>query len=241
MATVFGNKSTSNTIATRGDIGPTGPQGIQGNTGASPFIISGLDSYYNTGGNIGINNTSPIYPLDVDGGAIRARYGQIILGTSLTFGNFTYANVSGSMTYNASNYHTFNKKVGLQCTPNSNYALDVSGNIRCSADTSSLTFTTTSDYRIKFGVISLKNTDYTLDNLLPVTYFNSQLGKKDFGFIAHEVQEIFPSLVSGVKDELDEDGNAKFQGIQYSSFIALIVNEIQMLKEEVKILKNNVH
>jgi hypothetical protein len=198
-----------------------------------------LDSYYSTGGNVGINITTPIFPLDVDGGAIRNRFGQLILGTSLTSGNIIYANVSGSMAYNASNYHTFNKKVGVQCTPNSSYALDISGNIRCSADTSSFSFTTTSDYRIKNDVIELKETDYTIDDLKPVSYFNTQLSKKDFGFIAHQLQDIYPFLVSGEKDEVDEDGNPKYQGVQYSSIISLLVNEVQILKEQVKLLKNN--
>ena len=48
------------------------------------------------------------------------------------------------------------------------------------------------------------------------------------GFLAHEVQEYFPFLVSGEKD-----GENK-QSINYIGFISLIVKEIQELKKENK-------
>ena len=51
-------------------------------------------------------------------------------------------------------------------------------------------------------------------------------GLHQMGFIAHEVQEVFPFLVSGEKD-----GEA-MQTINYNGFIALLVKEIQELKRE---------
>jgi ADP-heptose:LPS heptosyltransferase len=41
---------------------------------------------------------------------------------------------------------------------------------------------------------------YSVDNLKPIKYFNKKSGKEDIGFIAHEVQENFPCLVTGEKD-----------------------------------------
>jgi hypothetical protein len=52
------------------------------------------------------------------------------------------------------------------------------------------------------------------------------------GFIAHEVQEIFPFLVTGVKD-----GEEK-QTLNYNGFIALLVKEVQDLKKENTDLKS---
>jgi ABC-type Fe3+-citrate transport system substrate-binding protein len=50
-------------------------------------------------------------------------------------------------------------------------------------------------------------------------------GTHDMGFIAHEVQEIFPFLVSGEKD-----GDV-YQSLNYNGLIALLVKEIKTMKE----------
>jgi hypothetical protein len=47
----------------------------------------------------------------------------------------------------------------------------------------------------------------------------------NFGFIAHEVQELFPFLVTGEKD------GEIIQSINYNGFIPLVVKEIQSLKK----------
>ena len=86
---------------------------------------------------------------------------------------------------------------------------------------SSVGCTTTSDYRIKEDIADCYE---SIDRLRPVEYFNRITGKKDFGFIAHEVQEVFPNLVNGEKD------GETLQSIQYNSLIALLVKEIQELK-----------
>ena len=51
------------------------------------------------------------------------------------------------------------------------------------------------------------------------------------GFLAHEVQELYPFLVNGEKD------GKEMQSINYMGFIALLVKEIKDLKERVKILE----
>jgi len=94
-------------------------------------------------------------------------------------------------------------------------------------------FVTTSDYRIKENVKNLDET-FSIDDLRPVTYFNKKLEKYDMGFIAHEVQKIFPFLVNGEKDD------AELQSLNYNGFIALLVKEIQGLKQENKLLKSKI-
>ena len=47
-----------------GPNGPTGSTGPSGATGASPWLLSGADTYY-TAGNVGIGTTSPAYTLEV--------------------------------------------------------------------------------------------------------------------------------------------------------------------------------
>ena len=114
-----------------------------------------------------------------------------------------------------------------------NYWLDVgAGNTAASVRAG--TFNAVSDYRIKYNVNSLLSNDtITVDNLLPIEY-DLVGGKHDMGFLAHEVQEIFPFLVTGEKDGDD------IQSLNYNGFIALLVKEIQELKKDKnKLLEQN--
>ena len=112
---------------------------------------------------------------------------------------------------------------------NPQYTLDVNGNANISGQITASSFNSTSDYRLKTDIKSLEN--YNIDNLKPVEYDIN--GKHDTGFIAHEVQEHYPFLVDGEKD------GEKMQSINYNGFIALLVKEIQTLKNEIKELKQN--
>jgi hypothetical protein len=105
-------------------------------------------------------------------------------------------------------------------------ALIVSGGAGIGGQVNALSFNAQSDYRIKTDVVPLSELSYNVDQLKPIKYTNTKLEKEDMGFIAHEVQDIFPFLVSGVKD-----GKEK-QSLNYNGFIALLVKEIQDLKKE---------
>ena len=91
-------------------------------------------------------------------------------------------------------------------------------------------FNTISDYRIKENV-TLINENFTVDELIPVTYTNKITEKQDMGFIAHDIQEIFPFLVNGEKD------GEEYQSINYIGLIPLLIKEVQNLKKEIKLLK----
>jgi hypothetical protein len=89
-----------------------------------------------------------------------------------------------------------------------------------------------SDYRIK-DIIEPLNSSYTVDDLKPVKYFNTKSKKEEIGFLAHEVQEKFPCLVTGEKDGQD------LQTLNYIGLIGVLVQEIQQLKADVAQLKKN--
>jgi predicted nucleic acid-binding Zn-ribbon protein len=57
--------------------------------------------------------------------------------------------------------------------------------------------------------------------------------KQHIGFIAHELQEVFPQLVDGEKD------GEKMQSINVSGLIPILVKEIQDLKKLAKQLMDN--
>jgi hypothetical protein len=103
-------------------------------------------------------------------------------------------------------------------TPQS--TLDVSGQIQASS------YNATSDYRTKDNVMKL-DTTFTVDGLNPVTYQFKPTGKQDVGFLAHEVQELYPFLVNGVKDGPNN------QSLNYNGFIGILTKEIKDLKKKV--------
>jgi hypothetical protein len=107
------------------------------------------------------------------------------------------------------------------------YSLDVSGAV------SATTYYATSDYRIKSNVYVLDDY-YSVDKLRPVTYNNTLSNKQDIGFIAHEVQQEYPFLVNGNKD--DEE----YQTLNYTGLIGILVKDIKDLKKENKELKEKV-
>jgi hypothetical protein len=130
-------------------------------------------------------------------------------------------------------------KVGINlATPNA--TLDINGNLTVrgvnpsyirgnlyAGNVEAYIFNATSDYRVKENPILLNDTFY-VDDLKPRFYKNKLSNREDMGFLAHEVQEIFPFLVNGEKD------GSSYQSVNYNGFIALLVKEIQELKKRLK-------
>ena len=63
-------------------------------------------------------------------------------------------------------------------------------------------------------------------------YKNTLSQRSELGFLAHEIQEIYPYLVTGEKDA------ENYQSLNYTALIAILVKEIQELKKRVSILEN---
>ena len=114
-------------------------------------------------------------------------------------------------------------KGGQTNTSVASYVLDVSGEVQGTSTA------TTSDYRVKHNVEPVYQ---TIDELRPVKYYDKLLRKEKMGFIAHDLQEHFPYLVTNTKD--DEE----YQSINYYGLLGVLVKEIQNLKSEVNDLMN---
>ena len=104
---------------------------------------------------------------------------------------------------------------------NPTYNLQVNGTVAATS------YNATSDYRIKANLHILDD-NHVVDYLKPVIYYNTNIKKQDIGFIAHEVQQQFPFLVTGEKD------GSEHQTINYTGLIGILTKEIQDLKKEVK-------
>lgn len=105
------------------------------------------------------------------------------------------------------------------------------------ASSSSVSFNTTSDYRLKEQVQPMEG---ALDRIMvakPVTYKWKSDGSAGEGFIAHELAEIVPLAVTGEKDAVDEDGKPAYQQVDYSRLVPLLTKGIQELTESVQSLQ----
>jgi hypothetical protein len=92
---------------------------------------------------------------------------------------------------------------------------------------SSTAYGTSSDYRLKENVQPMTGALGKVQALKPVTFTWKTDGRHSQGFIAHELQAIVPEAVIGEKDELDEKGKPRYQGIDTSFLVATLTAAIQ--------------
>ena len=114
--------------------------------------------------------------------------------------------------------------------------------------TSAVTYSTTSDYRLKENITPMTGALSKVARLKPVTYTWKSGGESAEGFIAHELAEVCPDAVVGTKDQvetyLDDEGNEqtriKPQGVDTSFLVATLTAAIQELKAELDATKAEV-
>jgi hypothetical protein len=108
-------------------------------------------------------------------------------------------------------------------------------------DTTGTAFNTSSDYRLKENIVPISN---AIDRLkqLSVYRFNfiNDKNKTVDGFIAHEAQGVIPECVTGIKDEVNEEGNPVYQGIDQSKIVPLLTASLQEAIEKIETLEEKV-
>jgi len=111
--------------------------------------------------------------------------------------------------------------------------------------TAAVVYTATSDYRLKENVAPMTGALAKIAALKPVTFTWKDGGSVADGFIAHEFAEVCPNGVTGEKDGVDVDGNPKYQAMDSSAAISILVAAIQeqqaliiQLQADVAELKN---
>ncbi len=89
-------------------------------------------------------------------------------------------------------------------------------------------YNTSSDYRLKENVTDITGATDRLKQLNPVRFnFIADANNTVDGFLAHEAQAVVPEAVTGTHNEVDDDGNAVYQGIDQSKLVPLLVATIQ--------------
>lgn len=95
---------------------------------------------------------------------------------------------------------------------------------------STVTYGTGSDYRLKENVQPISNALDKITALKPVAFTWKDDGSYGESFIAHELQELYPTAVNGVKDAVDSEGKPRYQGVDTSKLVAVLTAAIQELK-----------
>jgi len=117
--------------------------------------------------------------------------------------------------------------------------------------TSSTSYNTSSDYRLKENIVPMTGSIDRLKGLKPSKFnFIDQDVSRDAtitvdGFIAHEVSDIIPEAITGEKDGLDYEGNPEYQSIDQSKIVPLLtgalqeaISKIESLEARIKALES---
>ena len=99
----------------------------------------------------------------------------------------------------------------------------IAENIECS------NFTGVSDERLKKNIVDLKNVSGDLEKLKTVRFEWKSTSEADIGFIAQDVEKIFPTLVKTNKDG--------FKSVKYVNFVPILVQGYREQAEELRKLK----
>jgi hypothetical protein len=213
--------------------------GYSGNTGTSFTAFGELELYSGSTGNTTLHNFG--FNINLQTASVnRLRIlndGTVLIATSTaggTGGWTFYPTGSGS-----SPFVVINK---TNTASTRAFGFEVNGTTAGSIDYTSTatTYSTSSDYRLKKNIQPMTNALEKISNLKPVTYKWKTNDSDGQGFIAHELQEVFPDAVNGNKDEVDENNKPRYQGVDTSFLVATLVKAIQELKEELELLKAKV-
>jgi len=89
-----------------------------------------------------------------------------------------------------------------------------------------VSFNTSSDYRLKTDFKGYDGLDL-VNKIKTYDYAWKRDSSRMYGFVAHELQEVIPYLVSGTKDAVDADGKIIPQSVDYSKLTPILVKAIQ--------------
>jgi hypothetical protein len=193
---------------------------VGGTTVSSPAELH----WNNTNKRLGVNNSSPSYALDV-GGDINFSGSLNQSGSPFVASRWT------PMT----NGIVRNSRVGINMNTDPGYALHVTGEIFATSDITAFGTGAVSDAKYKENVQVVSDGLSKIKELRPVNFFwscnvynENRRGTRDVGFIAQEVNEVFPLLVRRFNAPNE---STETLGIAYDKISPYIVKAIQEMDD----------
>lgn len=179
-------------------------------TGADNSIILGNGTQ-----NVGIGTSNPDNILTVSGGAIQLSPFEV--GTT----NFAIYSFDDKLFLNPrTNTGEYNNIDGI--------AMSSSGALSNSGEITAPSFNATSDFRLKKDISNLSNVLENVCRLQGVEFVrkDDETQRKQLGFIAQDVEEIFPQLVQ------TENSKEKYKSVSYANTCALLVEAVKEMRDE---------
>ena len=172
--------------------------------------------------------------------------GVVGIGTSSPSSSYRLSAVGGTGAVVGAFIETTSSTSGHEASiikrPNSGVLVQFLGSGQVGSITtngSTTTYGTSSDYRLKENIVEITDATARLKQLKPKRFnFIADADTTVDGFIAHEVSSVVPEAIHGNKDEVDADGNPKYQNIDQSKLVPLLVKTIQELEARITTLEN---
>ena len=164
--------------------------------------------------------------------------GKLCLGTTAAVSS-AMLNIVPADTNRIINTRSFNTSAQYHHVFQNNSGTLVGGII---VSTTATAYNTSSDYRLKTAVNYDWDATTRLKQLKPARFewiVDGDAAVPVDGFLAHEVQTVVPEAINGTHDEVDDDGNPVYQGIDQSKLVPLLVKTIQELEARITALENN--
>ena len=164
--------------------------------------------------------------------------GKLCLGTSSAVSSAMLSIVPAD-TNRIINTRSFNTSAQYHHVFQNNSSTFVGG---ITVSTTATAYNTSSDYRLKTAVTYDWDATTRLKQLRPARFkwiVDGDDAVTVDGFLAHEAQTVVPEAVTGTHNEVDDDGNPVYQGIDQSKLVPLLVKTIQELEARITALEAN--
>jgi hypothetical protein len=211
---------------------------IQGNSNGTIFMTP--DNTFpsaseamriDSSGNLRISNTSgAVYPQTTGAGQFYWRANESSLALS-------HNNSSG---FSPLYVNKFNFTAGSSNNRFVAWYVNGSPLATITTDGASVSYNTSSDYRLKENIKPMSGASDRVLALNPVNFTWKTNGTSVDGFLAHEAQEVVPEAVTGEKDALDSEGNPEYQGIDQGKLVPLLTAALQDALQKIEQLETRI-